>query len=173
MSFVHYNQAELLLDLYPYSINHIWQTKYPTKSGSHATATGHSHMCCDVLWPNYWSAVWNLVTAFWKLVFKIKAVENTNAKTVRDVNQQMVASKPGSSPKTGRNPGRFDHVPRDVACMVLCVVLIIKLLPTQSDLSNAQHCKMPDHCCWDLRIGCFTFQAIYLQATISLASTKA
>ena len=30
--------------------------------------------------------------------------------------------------KTGREPGRFDHVPRDVAC----VVLIIELAPTQS-----------------------------------------
>ena len=27
----------------------------------------------------------------------------------------------------GKEPGRFDHVPRDVACMVL----IIKLLPTE------------------------------------------
>ena len=35
--------------------------------------------------------------------------------------------------KTGREPGRFDHVPHDVACVVLCVVLIIELLPTQSD----------------------------------------
>ena len=35
--------------------------------------------------------------------------------------------------KTGREPGRFIHVPRDVACVVLCVVLIIELLPTQSD----------------------------------------
>ena len=34
--------------------------------------------------------------------------------------------------KTGRETGRFDHVARDVACMVLCVVLIIELLPTQS-----------------------------------------
>ena len=33
--------------------------------------------------------------------------------------------------KTGREPGRFHHVPRDVACVVLCVVLIIELLPTQ------------------------------------------
>ena len=39
--------------------------------------------------------------------------------------------------KTGREPGRFDHVPRDVACVVLCVVLIIELLPTQSD---SKHC---------------------------------
>ena len=30
----------------------------------------------------------------------------------------------------GREPGRFDHVPRDI----LCVVLIIELLPTHSDL---------------------------------------
>ena len=35
--------------------------------------------------------------------------------------------------KTGREPGRFNHVPRDVQCVVLCVVLIIKLLPTHSD----------------------------------------
>ena len=34
--------------------------------------------------------------------------------------------------KMGREPGRFDHVPRDVTCVVLCVVLIIELLPTQS-----------------------------------------
>ena len=39
---------------------------------------------------------------------------------------------PGSYPENGREPGRFDHVPRDVA-VVLCVVMIIKLLPTQSD----------------------------------------
>ena len=37
--------------------------------------------------------------------------------------------------KTGREPGRSDHVPRDVLCVVLCVVLIIELLPTQSVLS--------------------------------------
>ena len=45
-----------------------------------------------------------------------------------------VASHPGSSPyrKTGREPGRTDHVPSDVLCVVLCVVLIIELLPTQS-----------------------------------------
>ena len=45
----------------------------------------------------------------------------------------VVASYPGSSPcrKAGREPGRSDHVPRDV----LCVVLVIKLLPTQSVLS--------------------------------------
>ena len=36
--------------------------------------------------------------------------------------------------KTGREPGRTDHVPRDVLCVVLCVVLIIELLPTQSVL---------------------------------------
>ena len=40
--------------------------------------------------------------------------------------------------KTGREPGRFHHVPRDVACVVLCVVLIIELLPTQSD---SKYCK--------------------------------
>ena len=36
----------------------------------------------------------------------------------------------------GREPGRTDHVPRDVLCVVLCVVLIIELLPTQSVLSG-------------------------------------
>ena len=36
--------------------------------------------------------------------------------------------------KTGREPGRTDHVPRDVLCVVLCMVLIIELLPTQSVL---------------------------------------
>ena len=36
--------------------------------------------------------------------------------------------------KTGREPGRSDHVPRDV----LCVVLIIELLPTQSVLSGTR-----------------------------------
>ena len=48
-----------------------------------------------------------------------------------------VASYPGSSPcqKAGREPGRSDHVPRDVLCVVLCVVLIIELLPTLSVLS--------------------------------------
>ena len=48
------------------------------------------------------------------------------------------------APPAGRDPGRSDHVPRDVLCvvlcvvlcMVLCVVLIIKLLPTQSILSR-------------------------------------
>ena len=34
--------------------------------------------------------------------------------------------------KTGREPGRTDHVPSDVLCVVLCVVLIIELLPTRS-----------------------------------------
>ena len=64
--------------------------------------------------------------------------------------------------KTGREPGRFHHVPRDVACVVLCVVLIIELLPTQSDskYSPALYC-----CSWssgpvdvagDLQIDCFT-----------------
>jgi len=46
----------------------------------------------------------------------------------------LVALYPGSSTeKTGREPGRFDHVLCDVVCMVLCVFLIIELLPTQSD----------------------------------------
>ena len=36
----------------------------------------------------------------------------------------------GSSPAEKRGePGRTDHVPRDVLCVVLCVVLIIELLP--------------------------------------------
>ena len=34
--------------------------------------------------------------------------------------------------KTGREPGRTDHVPSDVLCVVLCVVLMIELLPTRS-----------------------------------------
>ena len=34
----------------------------------------------------------------------------------------------------GREPERYDHMPRDVLCVVLCVVLIIELLPTQSVL---------------------------------------
>ena len=37
--------------------------------------------------------------------------------------------------QTGRKPGRSDHVPRDNPYVVLCVVLIIELLPTQSVLS--------------------------------------
>ena len=48
-----------------------------------------------------------------------------------------VASYSGSSlcRKAGREPGRSDHVPHDVLCVVLCVVLIIELLPTLSVLS--------------------------------------
>ena len=44
---------------------------------------------------------------------------------------------PGSSPcqKAGREPGRSDHMPRDVLCVVLCVVLVIESLPTLSALS--------------------------------------
>ena len=40
---------------------------------------------------------------------------------------------PGLLPcrKMGREPERYDHMPRDVLCVVLCVVLIIELLPTQ------------------------------------------
>ena len=37
--------------------------------------------------------------------------------------------------KTGREPGRSDHVVRDILCVVLDVVLIIKLLSTQYILS--------------------------------------
>ena len=33
--------------------------------------------------------------------------------------------------KTEREPERSDHVPRDILCAVLCLVLIIELLPTQ------------------------------------------
>ena len=64
--------------------------------------------------------------------------------------------------KTGREPGRFHHVPRDVACVVLCVVLIIELLPTQSD---SKYCPALYRCGWssgpvdvagDLQIDCFT-----------------
>ena len=60
--------------------------------------------------------------------------------------------------KTGREPGRFHHVPRDVAC----VVLIIELLPTQSD---SKYCPALYRCGWssgpvdiagDLQIDCFT-----------------
>ena len=64
--------------------------------------------------------------------------------------------------KTGREPGRFYHVPRDVVCVVLCVVLIIELLPTQSD---SKYCPALYRCGWssvpvdvagDLQIDCFT-----------------
>ena len=43
---------------------------------------------------------------------------------------------PGLLPckEMGREPERYDHMPRDVLCVVLCVVLIIELLPTQSVL---------------------------------------
>ena len=47
--------------------------------------------------------------------------------------------------KTAREPGRFYHVPRDVAC----VVLIIELLPTQSD---SKYCPAIYRCCWSF--GC-------------------
>ena len=36
--------------------------------------------------------------------------------------------------KMGREPGRSDHVPCDILCVV-CVILMIELLPTQSVLS--------------------------------------
>ena len=65
--------------------------------------------------------------------------------------------------KTGREPGRFDHVSRDVACVCgLCVVLIIELLPTQSD---SKYCPALYRCGWssgpvdyagDLQIDYFT-----------------
>ena len=32
--------------------------------------------------------------------------------------------------KTGRETGRFDHVPHDVACIALCTVLVIEILPS-------------------------------------------
>ena len=45
----------------------------------------------------------------------------------------LLASYPGSSPteKWGESL-RSDHVPCDLLCVVLCVVWIIELLPTQS-----------------------------------------
>ena len=54
---------------------------------------------------------------------------------------------PGSSPCMHgvRKPGRSDHVPSDVLCMVLCVVLIIKLFPTQSTPSIVIGIL---RCCW-------------------------
>ena len=77
------------------------------------------------------------------------ATESAKAKRGSDVTQakcpwcrRLLALYPGSSPcrKTGREPGRFDHVNHDVACLVLCVVLIIELLPSNKILVN-------DHCC--------------------------
>ena len=63
----------------------------------------------------------------------------------------LLASYPGSSPcrKAGREPGRSDHVPRDILSVVLCVVLIIELLPTQSVLSADTAVVV---CCWDYRL---------------------
>ena len=48
----------------------------------------------------------------------------------------LLASYPGSSPcrKAWREPGRSDHVPRDVLCVVLRVVFVIELSPMQSAL---------------------------------------
>ena len=46
---------------------------------------------------------------------------------------RFTARRPKPAMKT--EPGRSDHVPRDVLCVVLCVVLIIELLPSQSVLS--------------------------------------
>ena len=44
--------------------------------------------------------------------------------------------------KTGREPGRSDHVPCDILCVV-CVILIIKLLPMQSmGQRGAQHVEI-------------------------------
>ena len=61
--------------------------------------------------------------------WKLDGPDNKASKTIN------LASYPGSSPcrKTGREPGRFDHVPRDVQCVVLCMVLIIELLLMHSD----------------------------------------
>ena len=39
--------------------------------------------------------------------------------------------------KMEKEPGKFNHISHDVACVVLCVVLIIELLPTQS---GSKHC---------------------------------
>ena len=41
--------------------------------------------------------------------------------------------------KTGREPGRTDHVPRDVLCVVLCVVLIILIEPCGNCMTILQH----------------------------------
>ena len=38
--------------------------------------------------------------------------------------------------KTGREPGRFDHVHYVVLCMVLCVVLIIELVKAGEEPGN-------------------------------------
>ena len=40
--------------------------------------------------------------------------------------------------KTGREPGRFDHVRDDVLYVVLCVVLVIELSPTHAILTHCQ-----------------------------------
>ena len=49
-------------------------------------------------------------------------------------------------------PERFDHVPHDIACMVLWVVLIIKLLLMQSDSNHRCCCSCRGY--RDLQIGC-------------------
>ena len=36
--------------------------------------------------------------------------------------------------KTGREPGQFDHLHKDVLCMVLCVVWVIELSPMHTAL---------------------------------------
>ena len=46
--------------------------------------------------------------------------------------------------KTGREPGRTDHVPRDVLWVLLCVVLIIELLPTQSVVLSVKRVMSAD-----------------------------
>ena len=38
--------------------------------------------------------------------------------------------------RTGREPGQFYHVRDDVLCIVLCVVWVIKLLPTHIVLEH-------------------------------------
>ena len=59
--------------------------------------------------------------------------------------RHFVTSYPGSFPeKLGGEPGRSVHVPRDVLCVVLDVVLIIVMLPTQSVLSDTVRLRR----CW-------------------------
>ena len=58
--------------------------------------------------------------------------------------------------QAGREPGRFDHVPHDVAC----VVLIIELLPTQSD---SKYCPALYRCV--TMLGSISSQLIIKQRT--------
>ena len=53
--------------------------------------------------------------------------------------KRVKAKYQGSSTKiTGREPGRLYHVICNVACVILFVVLMMKLLPTQSDSNNCE-----------------------------------